>query len=547
MGVNRAVFPNGFVNPVFIRGMSVLNTYPNNAYWVHSGTGVSSNSGKTSSKPLATITQALAKCTASKGDIILVMPGHAESIVAAGGLTLNKAGTSIIGLGSGEDRPIITFATDTAASILVSSANITVRNLVFKCNIASQNHMFDLKTKDFTLDLCEFREGTATGLSFITADTADNDSDRLKVVNCEFYAPTAGNYDNAIQLAKDFIGVRIDNCNFYGDFDDSCIDIPVGGNAQVDCTIQECTLVNLLSGSYVIKVNGTSSTGKIINCRVQTDAIGTAVDAGGLEMYNVIYNDGTDQTGWSPIVSQPDSTQNLIGADNNNNGFASTNVVANEDGSVLERLEQMQEVVNKGTGTALAANKSLIDALGSDGNAVTDSATSVLGAIGADNNNNAFSSSNVVANDDGSILERMESFHLRKEQLVSKAYAVLTGYDTAASFTVTGDVMVRVVGIVGATAITSTSGTTTLAVGTTEITTAILAASTIDNTQFAATDVWVDSSPANDSERMTEDWVIIGGGADIILTRSVDDITAGSLTLYCWWIPLSSGATVVAA
>ena len=51
--------------------------------------------------------------------------------------------------------------------------------------------------------------------------------------------------------------------------------------------------------------------------------------------------------------------------------------------------------------------------------------------------------------------------------VVLKTYATLSGYDTAAAFTVTGDVMCRVVGVVGATGITSTSGTTTLEVGTT--------------------------------------------------------------------------------
>jgi hypothetical protein len=40
-----------------------------------------------------------------------------------------------------------------------------------------------------------------------------------------------------------------------------------------------------------------------------------------------------------------------IGSNDANNEFASTSVVANEDGSVLERLEQVQEAVNRGTGT----------------------------------------------------------------------------------------------------------------------------------------------------------------------------------------------------
>jgi hypothetical protein len=133
-------------------------------------------------------------------------------------------------------------------------------------------------------------------------------------------------------------------------------------------------------------------------------------------------------------------------------------------------------------------------------------------------------------------------------RLVRKAYADLTGYDTAAAFTVTGDVKVQVFGVVGATAIASTSGTTTLSVGTTESAVGIIAASTVNGTQFAATDVWVDATPANDVEALAaQDWHIIGGGADIILTRSVDDLTQGTLTLYCLWEPLSADGNVVAA
>lgn len=133
-------------------------------------------------------------------------------------------------------------------------------------------------------------------------------------------------------------------------------------------------------------------------------------------------------------------------------------------------------------------------------------------------------------------------------RIARKAYADLTGFDSAAAFTVTGDVKVQVFGVVGAVAITSTSGTTTLSVGTTEATAGIIAASTVNNTQFAATDVWVDATPANDVEALAaQDWHIIGGGADILLTRSVDDLTAGSLTLYCIWEPMSADGNVVAA
>lgn len=44
--------------------------------------------------------------------------------------------------------------------------------------------------------------------------------------------------------------------------------------------------------------------------------------------------------------------------------FDSAHVSANEDGSLAERLEQIQEAINKGTGSALPANKSIYDTLG---------------------------------------------------------------------------------------------------------------------------------------------------------------------------------------
>jgi len=52
------------------------------------------------------------------------------------------------------------------------------------------------------------------------------------------------------------------------------------------------------------------------------------------------------------------------------------------------------------------SNSIIVTALGTNGSTVTDSATTVLGAIGANNADNAFSSSSVVSNADGSVLER---------------------------------------------------------------------------------------------------------------------------------------------
>ena len=76
--------------------------------------------------------------------------------------------------------------------------------------------------------------------------------------------------------------------------------------------------------------------------------------------------------------------------------------------SLAEALAYVQDGVRKGTGTAMAANKSVADALGTDGTTITDSAVSVLGVIGSDTGTTAFASTSVAANEDGNVLERLE-------------------------------------------------------------------------------------------------------------------------------------------
>jgi hypothetical protein len=74
------------------------------------------------------------------------------------------------------------------------------------------------------------------------------------------------------------------------------------------------------------------------------------------------------------------------GRDGTDSDFSSSNVAANENGTILERLEQIQEATNVGTGTGLPSNKSLYDIAGATyvdggGGFGTDSINSDLGVI----------------------------------------------------------------------------------------------------------------------------------------------------------------------
>lgn len=74
-----------------------------------------------------TLAQAEAKATADRGDVILAMPWHTETIASA--VTLAKAGVSLVGLRSGGLRPAFTLTGDAAAKISQTGARRRIRGI----------------------------------------------------------------------------------------------------------------------------------------------------------------------------------------------------------------------------------------------------------------------------------------------------------------------------------------------------------------------------------------------------------------------------------
>lgn len=108
-------------------------------------------------------------------------------------------------------------------------------------------------------------------------------------------------------------------------------------------------------------------------------------------------------------------------------------------------------------------------------------------------------------------------------------------------FTVTGDVLVRVVGVVKV-SVASAAGCNG-SVGIAGTTAGIIALT--DITLMAANEIWFDNSPDAQIEAMTAlREFIISNGNDIILTLSAQ-ADSGQVAFYCIWTPLSAGATVV--
>ena len=119
------------------------------------------NVGDDPSRPKATTQAAIRACRANRGDIIVPMPGHAETLRIAGAIDLNVAGVSIFGIGNGADRPTYTFESSTAASILFSAASCRMFNVIGIPGIAAPANPFDVTANDCALNI-EWQDVSAT-------------------------------------------------------------------------------------------------------------------------------------------------------------------------------------------------------------------------------------------------------------------------------------------------------------------------------------------------------------------------------------------------
>lgn len=251
-------FPNGLTSfgvPVLPGGIPVTM---GDFYFVHSGTGSSSNSGTSPDQALATIDQAVNKCTASQGDVIIVLPGHAETIAAATSLVLDVAGIFVIGLGHGRNRPVLSFSA-TASRIPISAANVVVEGLVFLGAVADIVSGVTITGNDVTLRRCDFEVGSAI-LEFLQMLDIDATT-RTVIEECRFIANATAGTNTAIRIDAT-VDLTIRNCEIRGDYTTAAISGNTGsGAASTNANVCGCLIENLDTTAGLTLDHHDSSTG----------------------------------------------------------------------------------------------------------------------------------------------------------------------------------------------------------------------------------------------------------------------------------------------
>lgn len=326
-----------------------------NVFFVDSGDGTDgAGYGTHPDTPFATLDYAIGQCTANQGDVIFVLPGHAETITAAGGIDLDVAGITVIGLGEGEDRPIITFGTAAAADVDVDAANIKVKNILFKNDIDSQTAMIDVNAADFTMEDCELREGSAKQ-ALIYIDLAE---DRATVRRTKVVSYTAGaNSGIKIAAAKDEI--KIEDCVIDGDFADAGIHNPTG-TVATNLRLLRNVVRNRQTGDHAIELVS-ACTGEAVGNYLYGDTAAAIFDPGSLFTAGNKFGQAIDQESLDYIPLWPAAAAPANGV------------------SLAAALRDAWDALRNGTGGAEpGTNKSIIDAIGFDGAAVVAASAGML-------------------------------------------------------------------------------------------------------------------------------------------------------------------------
>lgn len=278
-------YPNGFTAGVTLRGVPIVQTHPGQVFFVGNGSarlqgqrgGSDGNKGDFMA-PFGTLDYAIGRCTASRGDIIFILPGHAETISTASALALDVAGVAIIGLGSGSLRPTFTLDTATTATIGVTAANVSVKNCIFTANFADIVSVFTLTTaKYFTLEAC-YIKATAANMNFLyvvdtNATTAD--ADGLALIGNKWIEP---------DLLTESM-VKMDGTNADVVFEGNYLNLGVKNNTAAGITIATGKVVTSLqfvrnvvyrlntdtaTGGILIVTDGSTNTGIVANNYIQT-------------------------------------------------------------------------------------------------------------------------------------------------------------------------------------------------------------------------------------------------------------------------------------
>jgi hypothetical protein len=205
-----------------------------------SATDASSTGDGSPEFPLSTINAAYDKCVTGRGDVIYVAPRHAENIAAATSLVMDLADVSIIGLGTGDNRPTLTY-TAADGNIPISGIGSRFENFILTVTTALDIAAgITISAAGVTVKDVEVRATGAT-MEFVVGILTTAAADRLHVDGLKYTMFDGGASTHGIHL----IGVTdalIENSRFYGTISTGCV--VMATTLSTNVRVKKCSFHN---------------------------------------------------------------------------------------------------------------------------------------------------------------------------------------------------------------------------------------------------------------------------------------------------------------
>lgn len=267
-----------------IEGAVMLSRKRGQDWFVDSVNGSdSTKNGSSWGDAFATLDKAIN--AASADDRIHLAPLHAETIATAGGITVDKAGLSILGYGNGARRPTFTLSA-TASTFAISAANVLLSNVRFTCSIDEVVSAIVVTAAGVTLDAVDYAE--TTNYQLIQFLLTTNAADRIEVCNCIHVAVTApAAASKWIQL------VGVDDCYIH----DNIFRLTLANDAGSVAISGSTALVRgFIQRNTIVQLGGTTQVSAILLVDASTTfvtdnrvACGSTALAGGVDVGNAGY------------------------------------------------------------------------------------------------------------------------------------------------------------------------------------------------------------------------------------------------------------------
>jgi hypothetical protein len=243
---------------------------------------------------MSTLAGALVKCVSGRGDIVYVLQGHAETLTSATSFSDLVAGTKIIGLGFGLERPVFTLGAATAV-ITVTKANVMFRNLRFLgagpagTTALTVANPLAVTAAGFSMIDCDMEVGIDADQLATNAITASASADDMSLINNTIHGAAASVITTILVTTGAVDRLKIINNTMRADAGASGFLLDLSQAAIVENDIIGNMFENITASSTAVIKPHATSTGIVQGNTFLTKDSGTAPATSGFTTFTTTY------------------------------------------------------------------------------------------------------------------------------------------------------------------------------------------------------------------------------------------------------------------